>query len=114
MIENYTPHALNIYQGDTVVATIPSVGLARVVMAPPEDTGHVVITENGTSVPIFRTRATGVVTGLPAPRPGVWLAVSKMTTDAEPDRGDLLIPDDLVRNEKGVPIGCRSFAQPIY
>lgn len=51
-----------------------------------------------------RTRAR-----LPEPVEGVWFIVSSVVSSAHPERGDLLVPSDLVRDDKGVVTGCRSF-----
>lgn len=46
---------------------------------------------------------------LPPPAAGVWYIVSRVLFDACPERTDLLAPRDLVRNEAGEVLGCRSF-----
>lgn len=47
---------------------------------------------------------------LPDAIPGTVYIVSSQLCDALRDiRSDLIAPDDLVRNEKGEVIGCRSF-----
>lgn len=51
-----------------------------------------------------RTRA-----NLPEPREGVWFIVSSVVVSAHPERRDLLVPSDLVRNGQGVVTACRSF-----
>ncbi|WP_017589747.1 hypothetical protein [Nocardiopsis ganjiahuensis] len=51
-----------------------------------------------------RTRAR-----LPEPVEGVWFIVSSVVSSAHPERRDLLVPSDLVRDDKGVVTGCRSF-----
>lgn len=51
-----------------------------------------------------RTRAR-----LPEPVEGVWFIVSSVVSSAHPERHDLLVPSDLVRDDKGVVTGCRSF-----
>ncbi|GAA1097965.1 hypothetical protein [Nocardiopsis metallicus] len=59
-----------------------------------------------------RTRAR-----LPEPVEGVWFIVSSVVSSAHPERHDLLVPSDLVRDDKGVVRGCRSFVltcAPVY
>jgi hypothetical protein len=51
-----------------------------------------------------RTRAR-----LPEPCEGVWFIVSSVVSSAHPERRDLLVPSDLVRDDKGVVTACRSF-----
>ncbi len=52
----------------------------------------------------------GGVENLPAPRPGVYYVVSRLVADACPERDDLLVPHDLVRDEEGNAVACRGFA----
>ncbi|MBR8744488.1 hypothetical protein [Nocardiopsis sp. MG754419] len=52
-----------------------------------------------------RTRAAN----LPDPEDGVWYIVSSVVSSAHPERRDLLVPSDLVRDGKGVVTACRSF-----
>ncbi|MFJ9557594.1 hypothetical protein ACIRPH_27615 [Nocardiopsis sp. NPDC101807] len=51
-----------------------------------------------------RTRA-----NLPEPQDGVWFIVSSVVGSAHPERRDLLVPSDLVRDGRGVVTACRSF-----
>ncbi|WP_150243506.1 hypothetical protein [Nocardiopsis quinghaiensis] len=51
-----------------------------------------------------RTRA-----NLPEPQEGVWFIVSSVVVCAHPERRDLLVPSDLVRDGSGVVTACRSF-----
>ena len=50
----------------------------------------------------------GAVTGLPELHPGVLLIVSALVRTALPDRKDLASPVDVIRDEKGVILGCRA------
>ena len=52
----------------------------------------------------------GDATGLPPRQEGVFFIVSRLVASAAPDRDDLLIPGPLVRDEKGVVIGCRGLS----
>lgn len=61
-----------------------------------------------TWVPLYRTSA-GEVTDLP-PQTTSWLIVSRAVAEACPERGDLLIPDNTVRDEQGRITGCRALA----
>ena len=51
----------------------------------------------------------GEVVGLPAPIQGTWYIVSRIVAEAA-RRGDLLVPDETVRNSEGQIVGCKSFA----
>ena len=46
---------------------------------------------------------------LPEPQEGVWFIVSSVVGSAHPEREDLLVPSDLVRDGEGVVTACRSF-----
>jgi hypothetical protein len=59
--------------------------------------------------PIYRT-VLGAVEGLPDPAPDTRYIVSRTVAEACPDRDDLLIPDDTVRDEAGRIVACRGFA----
>ena len=53
----------------------------------------------------------GAVEGLPDQRDGVVYVVSVLTAQAAPDRKDLYIVDELVRDDMGRFIGCKALAQ---
>jgi hypothetical protein len=109
-LRNYTPHAITLYVGDISLCEIPSDGCARC-----EETREVVdhLVVDGSTYPICRTEF-GRVVGLPDPEPGVQYIVSHPVAlwakFHDPDRTDLLVPDDAVRDEQGQPIGCRALA----
>lgn len=46
---------------------------------------------------------------LPEPCEGTWFIVSSVVGSAHPERRDLLVPSDLVRDGKGTVTACRSF-----
>ena len=60
-------------------------------------------------IPLSRSRF-GEVVDLPPKTDGVYYIVSRLVRSALPERKDLLVPNEMVRDEKGVIIGCRSFA----
>lgn len=93
---NLTPHAISVIG----VGEIPASGLvARVSMK----------TEPDAIVAGFPTSYTeyGEVENLPEIE-GCFFIVSKMIRDACPDRADLFYPAELVRDDKGNIIGCKS------
>jgi len=100
-IMNLTPHDVVIVGEDgSVVKTFPSTGLARLSSAT-EKVGEV------DGVPITKT-VFGAPEGLPDPVDGVLLIVSQTLKSAFPDRHDLVVPSELVRDSEGRVIGCRS------
>ena len=51
------------------------------------------------------------VEGLPEPKKDTYYVVSALVASAAKDRKDLLIPNELVRDEKGRVIGCKNLAK---
>ena len=108
-IVNLTPHALNLMpDGPTgPVVTIPPSGqVARCFTTRVQvDT----ITVNGISVPVNQTRFWEVF-DLPDPQPDTIFVVSALVAQAVPERQDVFITDDAVRDDQGRIIGCRALA----
>ena len=108
-IVNLTPHPLNLMpegpDGPTV--TIPPSGLvARCAVDRVQvDT----VTVDGIAVPVNQTRF-GEVSDLPNPQPDTIYIVSALVAQAVPDRQDVFIVDDAVRDEQGRIIGARALA----
>ena len=100
---NLTPHTINVFNDEGVqIAAFGSNGVARCA------TNTVDAGEIG-GVPFTRTEM-GEVIGLPDPQDGVFIIVSRIICAACPDRDDLVIVDQTVRDEAGRIIGCRSFS----
>ena len=108
-IVNLTPHALNfMLQGpDGPVVTIPPSGLVARCATSRVQVGTV--TMDGIAIPANRTQF-GAVTGLPDPQPDTIFVVSALVAQAVPDRQDVFIVDDVVRNDRGRIIGARALA----
>ena len=108
-IVNLTPHALNLMPtGPTgpVVTISPSGQVARCA------TSRVqvgTVTVDGISVPVNKTQF-GAVSGLPNPQPDTIFVVSALVAQAVPDRQDVFIVDDAVRDDQGRIIGARALA----
>ena len=105
---NLTPHALSLVVGSETVTVPPSGTVARVTVTR-ESAGTVIV--DGVQVPLYRTTY-GAVEGLPAPAPDTLYVVSSLVAAAARDRRDLVVPDDLVRDEQGRVIGARGLAFP--
>jgi len=111
-IINLTPHRVSVIfetpsleneaLGDENVTNFDSDGVARVATS-----SELVCRING--IPVVTT-AFGEVTGLPAKTNGTYYIVSRIVKQAVPDRDDCLCPGELVRDEKGQPIGCKGFS----
>ena len=108
-IVNLTPHALNLMpEGpDGPVVTIPPSGLvARCAVDRVQvDT----VTVDGISVPVNQTWF-GEVSDLPEPQPDTIFVVSTLVAQAVPERQDVFIVDDVVRDDQGRIIGARALA----
>lgn len=101
-IVNLTPHPIVLIDDIGIIETIPASGI---VARASEESEAV----SGYPFPVFRKKY-GSVQGLPEPEPGVFYVVSALTAQACPERNDVLIVNDTVRDESGRIIGCRSFA----
>ena len=67
------------------------------------------VTVDGITIPVNQTRF-WAVSDLPDPQPGTIYVVSALVTQAVPDRADVYIVDDAVRDEQGRIIGARALA----
>ena len=108
-IVNLTPHALNLMpegpNGPTT--TIPPSGqVARCAVDRMQvDT----VTVDGVSVPVNKTQF-GTVSDLPDTRLNTIYVVSALVAQAVPERQDVFIVDDAVRDDQGRIIGARALA----
>lgn len=98
---NLTPHEVVLLRGKRVLKKFSSEGVARCIL---------------NQTPVGKTAGVtvyyisyGNVISLPDPQKGVKYIVSTMVAHAASDRRDLLTPNEIVRNEHGVIIGCKSF-----
>jgi len=109
-VVNLTPHVVRLVGDGAAVELAPAGPVARVVLRPDRADGVVRI--GRLVVPLRRTSASSLVTGVPNRRPGVLLIVARAVAEALPDRDDLFYPHDTVRDEHGVVVGCRALARP--
>ena len=104
-ILNQTPHPINII-GEIGTTTIPSNGVARV----SQNTNPLQpIEHEGNVIPIVESTF-GNVKGLPDMASNTVIIVSSIVKAALPDRYDLVVPTDFVRNEQGHILGCRALS----
>jgi hypothetical protein len=100
---NLTPHAVNFVADDgTPIITIEPCGTLARVSARTERTGVTII-----GIPVTKT-VYGDIEGLPEPRDGVVYVVSSIVASRCPERDDVFIPNESVRDESGRIIGCKS------
>ena len=101
---NLTPHGINIMTGPNTGIYIPVSGIVARCQSTRQQVGEV----NG--IPVNRTKY-GEVYDLPDQQDGVCYIVSLAVAKACPDRYDLFVVDDTVRDENGKIIGVRALAQ---
>lgn len=106
-IINKTPHPIHVLdkEGNEVI-TLPlcqQEDLIRLGM-------KVVPAEPIGAVPTSRTEY-GEPVGLPEYQDGIYYVVSALVKSALPHRSDLLVPAEVVRDQSGNIIGCRSLGR---
>ena len=104
-IINLTPHAINFVteSGEELVTIDPSGSLARV-------TTTTVTIGSLNGIPVTQT-VYGEVEGLPDPTADTVYVVSSLVASRVPDRNDVFIPNESIRDDKGRIIGCRSLGR---
>jgi len=103
-IKNMTPHEI-VVVGEKENITIPSEGVVRV-----SETRNLFQEINGVKI---YTKQFGKSDDLPEEVEGQFVIVSVPVAQAHTERNDLIIADDIVRNQDGKIIGCKSFAKLI-
>jgi len=103
-IINMTPHIINMADENGNISKIfkPSGNLIKLSVK----TERINII-NG--IPISKT-VFGEPEGLPKEQPRVFYIVSQLVKNALPERKDLLVPSEVVRDDKGQIIGYRSLS----
>ena len=107
-LKNLTPHNVVIVINEATKIVIPSDGIARVTetkTATPSIDVDCVVIETFMS-------AFGEVENLPPQEEGVMLIVSALVASATKARYDLLVPGELVRDDGGNIVGCKSLRRP--
>lgn len=99
---NCTTHEINVYNGQTLVATFPPSGMVTRVSTFPSE-----VTTLYGGIQLF-VNAYGPIVDLPAQKENTMYIVSAMVRSAS-SRTDLVSPGESIRNEQGQPIGCLGF-----
>ena len=103
-IINLTPHPVNLLDVNAnVVITFHTEGLARC------SQNDVIIGRLNKDIILTKT-SYGEVIGLPEQSPRTFYIVSRLVRNALPNRTDLLVPNQLIRDSEGQIVGCRSFS----
>jgi hypothetical protein len=108
-IVNLTPHALNLMPAGPAgpVVTIPPSG--QVARCAVDRVQVDTVTVDGITVPVNQTQF-GLVSDLPDPQPDTIFVVSALVAQAVPERQDVFIVDDTVRDGQGRIIGACALA----
>ena len=107
-LKNLTPHNVVIVIDEITNIVIPSDGIARV-----SETKTITpsIDVDGVIIETFSS-AFGEVENLPPKEEGVMVIVSALVASAAKGRDDLLVPGELVRDDGGNIVGCKSLRRP--
>ena len=111
-IINLTPHDVKVLDAYAarIVGFYPRSGMiARVNTFTALEAPDILKCDDNPEVPFYITAFLNTEF-LPAPKKDVYYIVSSVVKAANPERNDLLVPHDLVRNEDGAVIGCRGLA----
>lgn len=103
---NLTPHDVQIWDGERLIHRIPAEETSARCKENVKPTGEFV------KIPLVEL-SYAEVDGLPEEKSNVIYIVSVLVAQQFPNRRDLLVPYDLVRNENGSIIGCRKLARII-
>jgi len=110
-ILNLTPHPVNILDEDNnVLLTIEPEQDVEPIRLEQSDRIVDEVLVAGICVPVTET-VFGEATNLPDEQTGTLLIVSSLVRTALLDRTDLVTPNQVVRNDEGHIVGCRSFAR---
>lgn len=100
---NMTPHPITIVdENNNVIKSIPFSGNQIRLKVSTET-----LVDKISEIPISKT-VFGEPEGLPDYVEGTYYIVSQLVKSALPHRKDLLVPAEMVRDEKGNIIGCKS------
>lgn len=102
MFINLTPHAINVVINGETKTIEPSGSIARVSM-----TQELINTIDG--IPVYRN-SYGKPEGLPEPKENTYYIVSALLAQAVPEREDVLITSNPIRDEAGRIVGCGALA----
>lgn len=101
-IVNCTPHAVTIVDAEgKVLRAIESNGKPIRLKSETVRDGEV------DGIPLSRT-VFGEPENLPEPEKGTFYIVSQIVKNACPERKDLVVPAEVLRDEKGIILGCQS------
>lgn len=101
---NLTPHAITFVNAEgKVIRALPSSGIVARIKT------EMVMTGVFDDIPITSS-VYGEITDLPARKEGTIYVVSSLVAQRCPEREDVFIPNESVRDSEGRIIGCKSLA----
>ena len=103
MVVNKTPHEVHIVDENSQVVRTYEKGDSQIRLAVKTVKGDNLADGTPTSKTEF-----GEPEGLPDFQEGTFFIVSQLVKSALPKRTDLLVPAEVVRDEKGNIVGCKS------
>lgn len=104
LIVNKTPHTVYVYDDNTILlAEYQPDSVPVRIKADVQRIGDLA------GIPLTST-VYGDLEGLPDEQSGVYYIVSGLVKAACPERKDLLVPSEQLRDEQGRVIGCKSFS----
>lgn len=104
-IINATPHPINVVDAEgNQIAQFPASGVLPRLAQTTERVREI----NG--IPISETQF-GETENLPEAEENTYYIVSRLVMAGNPGREDLLVPNEIVRDENGRIIGCQSLAR---
>jgi hypothetical protein len=102
-IINMTPHAVTILgQDNQIIKSIEASGKTIRLAVETVEIGQI------EGIRLTSTKF-GEPIGLPEFEEGTYYIVSQLIKSALPNRQDLLVPAEVVRDDKGLILGCKSF-----
>lgn len=105
-IINLTPHDITVIS-EGVTITFPKFPVSARVSSKTEFVTNFDTPEG--SIPLTQV-VFGELEGLPDPIENKFFIVSRIVREAAKDRTDLLVPQGLIRDANGQPIGCESLS----
>jgi len=101
---NLTPYVINIHASGQIIVINPSGTIARLMV---ERISLPSVEVDGITIPIAST-ILGDLVDMPPPTEGVWYVASALVAQkcTQLNREDTFSPGELIRDEKGVVVGC--------
>jgi hypothetical protein len=109
-LTNLTPHSIDVVAADdSLIITLPPAEKPARCQESTQSSGAFAMGDRNAVVPLV-SLAFGEVDGLPDPKPRTHYVVSRTVANAVPERTDLVVPYDIVRDPTGQVVGCRALA----